>query len=143
MSVNLSREAAYSEKTPYELWQESEGVPIVRGHCVEDLSAVQVATWERKGVPGCFINLIGAGRTCDVQVSEIPARQNTKPQRFMFEQLVYIVKGRGATTVWNEEGKRQTFEWQEGSLFSPPLNAWHQPFNEQGDSAERLIALTD
>jgi quercetin dioxygenase-like cupin family protein len=140
---SLSQEAAYANKTPYEIWQEQEAIPIVRGHCVEDLATVPVAPWSRKGVSGAFINLIGAGRTCDVHVCEIAAKEKSLPQRYLFEQLIYVVKGRGATTVWNEEGGKQTFEWQEGSLFSPPLNAWHQHFNVQGDGPVRYAALTD
>src|SRR4029077_6834703 len=141
--LNLSQNAAYSDKTPYEIWQEHEEIPIVRGHCVEDLATVPVAPWSRKGVLGAFINLIGAGRTCDVHVCEIPPKQQSRPQRYLFEQLIYVVKGRGATTVWNDEGRKQTFEWQEGSLFSPPLNAWHQHFNVQGDAPARYVSLTD
>src|SRR5713226_7554071 len=143
MNLNLTKQAAYAEKTPYEIWQEQEGIPIVRGHCVEDLTAVPVAPWNRKGDLGSFINLSGAGRTCDVHVCEIPPKQNSRPQRYMYEQLIYVAKGRGATAVWNEDGRKQTFEWQEGSLFSPPLNAWHQHFNAQGDATARFLALTD
>ena len=143
MNLNLAKEAAYAEKTPYEIWQEEEGVPIVCGHGIEDLTAVPVGPRERKGVLGSFVNLIGAGRTCDIHVCEIPPKQKSEPQRYLFEQLIYIVKGRGATTVWNDEVRKQTFEWQEGSLFSPPLNAWHQHFNVQGDLSARYVALTD
>ena len=143
MTLNLAQEAAYANKTPYEIWQEQEGIPIVRGHGVEDLTTVAVAPWSRKGVLGAFINLIGAGRTCDIHLCEIPAKEKSLPQRYMFEQLLYVVKGRGATTVWNDEERKQTFEWQEGSLFSPPLNAWHQHFNVQGDTPARYIAMTD
>jgi len=41
--------------------------------------------------------------------------------------------GRGATTIWQDGGRRQTFEWARARLFSPPLNARYQHFNGQGD----------
>ncbi len=141
--MNLAREAAYSDKTPYDLWQDSQGIPIVRGHCVEDLRTLPLAAWQLMGTLGCFINLVGSGRTCGAYVCEMPPRGETQPQRYLFEQLIYVVKGSGATSVWNEGTKKQTFEWQEGSLFAPPLNAWHQHFNVQGSETTRFVALTD
>jgi len=141
--VELTKAAAYSAQTPYDLWQEQESIPIHRGHCVEDLISLPVAHWERMGALGSFINLIGSGRSCGAYVCEIPPQAETRPQRYLFEQLIYVVKGRGATSVWNDGTKKQTFEWQEGSLFSPPLNAWHQHFNVQGAAPARFVALTD
>lgn len=61
--MDLTKVAAYSDKTPYDLWQEAEGIPIVRGHCVEDLAPIPVAPWQRAGVLGSFVQLVGAGRT--------------------------------------------------------------------------------
>jgi quercetin dioxygenase-like cupin family protein len=141
--MDLTVAAAYSNKTPYDLWQEAEGIPIVRGHCVEDLTAIPVTSWKRTGVRGSFINLVGSGRACGGYVLEMPPRSETQPQRYLFEQLIYVIKGRGATSVWHQGSSKQTFEWQEGSLFSPPLNAWHQHFNAQGTETARLVALTD
>jgi gentisate 1,2-dioxygenase len=141
--MNLSQQAAYSDKTPYELWQESEGLPTVRGHCVEDLRTLALAPWRRMGASGAFINLIGSGRICDSYVCEIPPKGETQARRHLFEEIVYVLKGRGATTVWNDDGSKQSFEWQEGSLFSPPLNTWRQHFNAQGDQPARYVALTD
>jgi len=141
--MNLSQMAAYHAETPYELWQKGEGLPTVRGHCVEDLRALPLGPWKRKGVSGAFINLVGSGRTCDAYVCEIPPKRQTQPQHHLFEELIYILHGRGATTVWNDGGAKRTFEWQEGSLFSPPLNCWHQHFNVQGDEPARYVGLTD
>jgi hypothetical protein len=77
--MNLSQLAAYHESTPYELWQKSEGLPVVRGHCVEDLRTLELAPWKRKAVSGTFINLIGSGRTCDAYVCELPPRRRRMP----------------------------------------------------------------
>jgi len=102
-----------------------------------------LAPWKRTGLLGSFVQLVGAGRTCGGYVCEIPPGGESKPQRYIFEQLIYVLKGHGATTVWNQGTKKQTFEWQEGSLFSPPLNAWHQHFNVTGSETARYVALTD
>ena len=118
--MDLTVTSAYSNKTPYDLWQEAEKIPIVRGHCEEDLTAIPVAPWKRTGVRGSFINLVGSGRTCGGYVLEMPPRSETQPQRYLFEQLIYVIKGRGATSVWNQRSAKQTFEWQEGSLFPRP-----------------------
>jgi len=91
--MDLTRTAAYSDKTPYDLWQESEEIPIVRGHCVEDLTAIPVAAWKRTGARGSFINLVGSARTCGGHVLEISPRRETRPQRYLFEQMSYVVKG--------------------------------------------------
>jgi len=143
MSLDLTKNSAYSDKTPYEVWQETEGVPIYKGLAIDDLTTVAVGPWKRKGVSGALINMLGAGRSCDSYVCEIPAQEQTLPERYLFEELIYVVKGRGATSVWTEGGRKQTFEWQEGSMFSPPLNTWRQHFNVQRDEPARFVALTD
>ncbi len=45
--------------------------------------------------------------------------------------------------MWNEGGKSLTFEWKRGSVFSPPLNAWHRHFNGSGTEPVRYVALTN
>jgi len=137
-----TRRQGISDRTVYEEWVETEGIPIVSGFFVEDLRTIPVEPWERKGAFGCYINLEGTGGTNNAYVCEIPAGSRTKPQRHLFEELIFVLSGRGATTVWQEGGNKQTFEWHEGSLFSPPLNAWHQHFNGQGQEPARYVAVT-
>jgi hypothetical protein len=56
--------------------------------------------------------------------------------------MISILTGNGATTVWVDGSAKQSFEWQEGSLFSPPLNTSHQLHNGRGDGRARFLAVT-
>ena len=132
----------FSKLASYEKWQKEEGIPVIRGFHINDLKEVELAAWNRKGGLGTYINLEGTGGTNDAYVVEIEPGASLEPEKCLFEELVYVVSGRGATTIWNEGGARQTFEWQAGSLFSPPLNTWRQHFNGQGDKPTRLLGVT-
>ncbi|MDP2719853.1 MAG: cupin domain-containing protein [Dehalococcoidia bacterium] len=132
----------WGKETSYDKWVKSEGIPVIGGYSVEDLNTIKLGPWNRKGGLGAFVRMEGAEETNDCYVSEIPPGSNQKPQRHMFEELIYVLKGRGATSVWVDGGKPQTFEWQEGSLFSPPMNVWHQHFNGQGNAPARYLAVT-
>ena len=127
--------------TPYEVFQEKEGIPSVKGFFVEDLMDVAVKPWARMGVFGSYLNL-GEQQETDAYICEIPAGGHTKPQRHLFETLVYIHKGRGATTVWFDEKAKQTFEWSAGAIFAIPLNVSYQHFNAANEPV-RFLAGTN
>jgi len=96
--------------TPYDLLQAKEGIPIVRGNVIADVLDVALGKWERMGVLGSFVNLSNQQRT-DAYICEIPPAGQTLPQRHLFEEIVYVAKGRGATSVWQEGVGKVTFEW--------------------------------
>jgi gentisate 1,2-dioxygenase len=52
---------------------------------------------------------------------------------------MFVLKGRGATTVWQQGEPKHTVEWEEGALLAIPLNAWHQEFNASSDEPCRLL----
>lgn len=135
------KEADVSEKSIYQRWLEREGLPVIREYYIQDIRKVPLEPWERKGGRGAYLNLIGTGEANDAYICEIPAGKSLKPQRHLFEEMIFIVEGRGAISVWTDKGKKQTFEWQFGSLFSPPLNTWHQHFNGSGSEPVRYLAL--
>jgi mannose-6-phosphate isomerase-like protein (cupin superfamily) len=126
----------------YRLWQDTQKIPRIGGFYVEDIKKIEVAPWELKGGLGAFINLEGTGGINDAYVCVIPAGQKLKPQRHLYEEMVYIVEGSGATSVWLDSGKKQTFEWQAGSFFAIPLNAHYQHHNGSGRDAVRYFAVT-
>ena len=129
-------------QTAYQAWQQAEGLQVIRGFYVEDLRTVDVTPWPRKGGKGVFIDLEGTGGTNDAYVCEIAPGASLEPQRHMYEEVVYVLKGRGATSVWVEGSPKLHFEWQAGSLFAIPLNAWHQHFNASGTETARYYAVT-
>ncbi|MDP2645657.1 MAG: hypothetical protein Q8P24_12025 [Desulfobacterales bacterium] len=130
------------ETTAYDQWLADEGIPVIGGYAIEDLNQVPLEPWKRKGGKGAMINLAGHEQSNDAYVCEIPPGGRLNPQKHLYEEAILILGGRGATTVWNEGGPKQTFEWSRWSLFSIPLNAWHQHFNGQGEEPARYFAVT-
>jgi hypothetical protein len=61
----------------------------------------------------------------------------------MYEEIFYVVKGRGATVVWNEGTPKLTFEWEEDAVFAIPLNAWREIHNGSGSEPVRLYAASN
>jgi mannose-6-phosphate isomerase-like protein (cupin superfamily) len=134
---NLERVDAYAA------WQQAEGVPVVRGFYVEDLNTLDLAPWPRKGGRGAFVNLEGTGGVNDAHVVEIAPGGTSAPERHLYEEMVYILSGRGSTSIWYDEGHKQSFEWRTGSLFAIPLNATYQHFNASGQQPARYMAVTN
>jgi gentisate 1,2-dioxygenase len=128
--------------SPYERWKAAEGLPTIRGMWVPNVYDVELTPWESRGGAGVFINLDGTGGFNDTYVCEIPPGGSLRPRRHIYDETIFILKGRGATSVWLEEGKEQLFEWQERSFFAIPPNAWYQHSNLSGAEPARFLAMT-
>jgi len=108
---------------PYLTWQREQGIPIHTGYFVEDLRTVPIGYWKERNANGAFINLSNAVVN-DAVVLEIPRGEKTTPRRQVFDESVMIVDGQGATSMWYKDGKKRTFEWQQGSVFAIPPNVF-------------------
>jgi oxalate decarboxylase/phosphoglucose isomerase-like protein (cupin superfamily) len=138
---NLPIQPAVDSTTSYDRYVESEGVPVIDAFNIPDLKTVAVGPWQRMGSDGAIIRFVGSAHMNDAYVLEIAPAGQTIAQRHMYEELVYVVAGRGATTVWNSAGDRSTFEWKAGSFFAIPLNCWYQHFNGDGVDRARYFAV--
>jgi mannose-6-phosphate isomerase-like protein (cupin superfamily) len=127
-------------KSPYEMYMEEEGIPIHRGIGVYDTRQLPLGTWKRYGGRGTFLALDGLGSIKGMFVLEVPSGGATQPVRHMYDEFFLVIEGRGTTEVWREGGKKQVFEWQPGSLFMAPLNAWVRFVNATGSPALLLAA---
>src|SRR5712691_2994065 len=144
------REATQAQPLPdweqldhYEDWQRREGAPLITGFYIEDLKELELGAWERKGGKGAFVNLEGTGGVNDAHVIEIAPGGKSAPERHLYEEMTYVLTGRGATTVWYDDGQKQTFEWGRGSLFAVPINAMYQHFNGSGAEPARYVSVTN
>src|SRR3954447_14995543 len=128
-------------RDPYLEWSKAEGVPIVEDFAV-DLHDVQTAGWERAGVPAAFVHLKGRGDFMSLFVLDVPAGGKTAPQRHLYEEMIYVLSGRGSTKI-EIEGQTHSFEWGPNSLFALPLNVPYQHFNASGTEKARLVSANN
>jgi gentisate 1,2-dioxygenase len=129
--------------SPYRRWLERQGVPIIAGSYVADVMQVELAPWDRKGGNAAILTFSDQMVT-DAYICEIAPGSQLKPQHQLYEEMVFISSGRGATTIWYDgsDSNKRTFEWEKGALFAIPLNAWYQHFNASGSQPVRYFAQT-
>ena len=130
----------WGKRFTYDLWMESTGLPIYKGYYIEDLRTLELGWWEERQCKSAFIQLMGQEGITSARVTEIDPGQTLPPLKFALDEVVYVVEGRGLTTIWAGEGKpKKTFEWHKCSMFLIPHNYWHQITNMQGDKPVRLL----
>jgi quercetin dioxygenase-like cupin family protein len=128
------------QKFTYDQWMQSVGIPVHKGFFIPDTRTMELGWWEARGVQAAFIQLMGQEGVSEARVSEIAPGASSKPLKFAMEEVVYVLQGRGMTSVWaGENGERRTFEWHPRSMFVIPHNTWHEFHNMQGNQPVRLL----
>jgi oxalate decarboxylase/phosphoglucose isomerase-like protein (cupin superfamily) len=143
MDKDVVPQPLLDRRTSYDRYLAGEGLPVIETFNIADLLTVDVGPWPRKGARGAVINFFGSASVNDAYVLDIQPAGHTTVQRHMYEELIYVARGRGATTVWNSAGYRTTFEWKAGSFFAIPLNCSYQHFNGSGTESARYFAVTN
>jgi mannose-6-phosphate isomerase-like protein (cupin superfamily) len=133
---------SFHVEDPYRGWLAREGVSVIEEFAFADLHTVELGPWERKGGKGSVLNIPYPMLINDSHLIEIKPGGSSEPERHLYEEVAYVLSGRGATSVWIGDGPKQTFEWKAGSLFTIPLNAMYQHFNASGDEPARYLAVT-
>src|SRR5437764_2087018 len=78
-------------------WIAGEGIPVVEDFGL-DLLSVGTAPWPRMGggARGAYVHVKGRGDFVNAYVCELPPGGQTDPQRHLFEEVVYVLDGRGS-----------------------------------------------
>ncbi len=128
-------------RDPYLEWAANENVNILEGYAI-DLNQVETAAWARLDARGAIVHLTGRGDFMSMFVLDIPTGGKTSPQRHLYEELIYVLRGYGSTKI-EIDGTVETFEWGANSLFALPLNVTYQHFNASGTQPARLISVNN
>jgi len=143
VSDEMAKKFATEKETPYTRWVKAEGLEIQSAIYQQDLHAVDLRPWASRGGRGVFLDHDASRTSNSAYVCEIPPGKQLAPWRHLFEEMIYVLDGRGSTTVWNDAGAKLTFEWKAGAIFAIPLNATHQHFNTSGKDAARFVSVTN
>ena len=131
------------QPTPYDAYMEAEGLPVFRDVGINKVQNLPLVPWKRTGGKGHFIQLYGTETKWGCYVVEVPGAGALHPEKHMYEEIYLVVEGRGTTEVWQEgDTKKHVFEWQAGSMFSIPINAWHRIVNATSSGALLLAGTT-
>jgi oxalate decarboxylase/phosphoglucose isomerase-like protein (cupin superfamily) len=130
------------EKTTYVQWLRRQGIPVVEGYGIEDVRDLPLARWSRMGGKGTFIQLYGMQGLTGMYTAEIPPGAALEPEKHLYEEVICILQGHGATEIWRDHSRKQMFEWGPWSLFAPPLNSWHRLVNG-GNEPVKFLAATN
>jgi quercetin dioxygenase-like cupin family protein len=129
--------------TVYDQFMEAEGIPVYRGIGVEQVQDLPLRYWDRVGGNATFIQLHGTEGMWGMYVVEIPPRAALKVEQHLYEEIVYVVEGRGSAEVWQVNARnKKMFEWAAGTLFAIPLNARHRLVNATNDRVLLLVGTT-
>lgn len=108
----------------------------------DDLRTIKLAERPWRNNSGYWFEL-GGNQVLSSHLAELAPGGCSVRHRHTTEAYLYIVKGRGYSIV-NYDGEPETrIDWSEGTLFSPPVYAWHQHFNLDPDQPARYLAVQD
>lgn len=128
------------ERNPYRAWIRKTKIPTVEGYSILDAQTQEVQPWPEIGGRGVYLNFSGNVHM-DGVIFEIAASKALEPRRQFYEQLIYVLAGRG-TTVFGDSGHQNKVDWGEGSLFTVPMNVLHRHTNSDSAHPARLLAIT-
>ena len=131
---------AGTEMTKREEWNKKH--PPTEATIIRDLKTTELIARPYRGTKARFYRLGGAIRL-QPHISELPPGAASVKHRHTTEAVLYIVKGRGHTTVGFDGQPEERIDWAEGDLLGIPLWAWHQHINDSTTETARYLAVQD
>lgn len=125
-------------------WAARQQIPVIENDAV-DLGTVTTAPWRRLG-GGCraaLLHLRGRGDFMALALIEIPPGASTDVLRHLFDEVFYVLSGRGHARIETGKGQPRAFDFGPRALFAPPLNASFRLANLSAAEPVRLLCGND
>jgi quercetin dioxygenase-like cupin family protein len=135
--------SASTSAREYANWAASQSVPIISGNYQRDLNSVELHPWDNINGRGVLLNHDRSVDSNDCWVVEIAPGTALCEEKHLFETMIYVLSGEGATEIWTGDERSQTVSWQTGTLFAVPLNFRHQHRNTSTTQPVRLLVVTN
>src|SRR5262245_5700135 len=131
----------WDARTAYERWVEDDlKLDLHRGYSASNLKTVPGKPWAERAISAAFYDVIGAESLAGMYVGEIAPGTSSKPARQLCDDVIYVMSGRGSTTVETAKGPI-SFEWGPRSLFAIPLNHRFVLHNTSGKEPARFVSV--
>ncbi|HEY7066327.1 MAG TPA: hypothetical protein VII06_32945 [Chloroflexota bacterium] len=131
----------WDSRTPFERWVEDDlKLSLHRGYFTGPLGESDLRPWPARGITAAFWDIKGAESLAGLYVGEIAPARSSERTRQLYDEIIYVIAGRGNTTVTTPDGPI-SFEWGPGSLFTVPLNYPYQLHNGTGREPVRFLSV--
>ena len=87
----------------------------------------------------------GEGRLhqMDAVLVELPPGGKLAAHKHLYEEMILIISGQGATTMWLPGStNKKMYNWKESDVLSPSLNAWHETVNTSSTQPARFLVMS-
>ncbi|MCH9005822.1 MAG: hypothetical protein IH838_11095 [Proteobacteria bacterium] len=110
---------------------------------VPDALEFELDKYDHRGKGTTNMHWTMSGNTMiDLHVSEMPSGKHKKAHRHSSDAFILLLSGNGYSLTW-PEGRyedRIRVDWNEGTIFVPPIYWYHQHMNP-GDESARYLAI--
>ena len=134
----------YDAEEEYSTYSEHTGENDTVTNVVPDAVEFELDAYDHRGKGTTNMHWKMSGNSVlDMHVSEMPAGVFKKAHRHSSDAFILLTSGKGYSITW-PEGRyedRVRVDWQEGTIFVPPIYWYHQHYNPEPVGAARYMAI--
>lgn len=134
----------YDAEENFATYSEHVGANDTVTNVVPDAVEFELDAYDHRGKGTTNMHWKMAGNAIiDMHVSDMPAGVFKKAHRHSSDAFILLTSGKGYSITW-PEGRYQDrvrVDWQEGTIFVPPIYWYHQHYNPEPEGSARYMAI--